>query len=369
KCYGRVMIGKNSIPPGIGQGVPAVRAILSGEGPPVRLSLGDQDAARADIYCHWAELDRLKALITEYKTEHNVLPGTIGIVDLGLFLVEPVPESLSIRMAGKTVVITGAGQGFGEGIARELYARGANIVVADINGKAGEMTAESINNPGAFNRAISTRTDVSDMDSVENLMESAVAAFGGIDLFVSNAGVLRAGGLEDMTPEDFEFVTRVNYNAFFYCVKAVSRVMKLQNKYSPHRYCDIVQVNSKSGLRGSKANFAYAGSKFGGIGLVQSFALELAPHRIKVNAVCPGNYYEGPLWADPDEGLFVQYLRAGKVPGAKSVEDVRRYYMSQVPMGKGTSPADVAKAIMYAVEQECETGQAIPVTGGQVMLG
>ena len=84
--------------------------------------------------------------------------------------------------------------------------------------------------------------------------------------------------------------------------------------------------------------------------------------------MCPGNFYEGPLWSDPDNGLFVQYLAAGKVPGAKTVEDVRRYYMSQVPMGKGTAPEDVTKAIMYLVEQTCETGQAIPVTGGQVMI-
>ena len=77
---------------------------------------------------------------------------------------------------------------------------------------------------------------------------------------------------------------------------------------------------------------------------------------------------DGPLWSDPERGLFVQYLKAGKVPGAKTVEDVRRYYMAKVPMNRGCFPADVAKAIFYAVEQKYETGQAIPVTGGQVML-
>lgn len=129
-------------------------------------------------------------------------------------------------------------------------------------------------------------------------------------MFVSNAGVLRAGGLEEMTPENFEFVTKINYNAYFYCAQAASRVMKLQNKYAEDNYGDIIQINSKSGLRGSKANFAYAGGKFGGVGLTQSFALELAPFRIKVNAVCPGNFYEGPLWSNPENGLFLQYLHA-----------------------------------------------------------
>ena len=112
----------------------------------------------------------------------------------------------------------------------------------------------------------------------------------------------------------------------------------------------------------------HAGGKFGGIGLTQSFALELAPFRIKVNAVCPGNFYEGPLWSNPENGLFLQYLHAGKVPGAKTVEDVRAFYMAQVPMRKGTGPEDVTKAVLYLIDQTCETGQALPVTGGQVML-
>ena len=131
---------------------------------------------------------------------------------------------------------------------------------------------------------------------------------------------------------------------------------------------DIIEINSKSGLEGSKANFAYAGSKFGGIGLTQSFALELAPYGIKVNAICPGNLLDGPLWSDPERGLFKQYLDAGKVPGAKTVADVRRFYEGKVPLGRGCLETDVAKAIFYLVEQQYETGQALPVTGGQVML-
>jgi NAD(P)-dependent dehydrogenase (short-subunit alcohol dehydrogenase family) len=199
-------------------------------------------------------------------------------------------------------------------------------------------------------------------------MYRTICQFGGVDVFISNAGVLRAGGLEEMTPETFEFVTKINYNAFFYCTKVVSRIMKLQNRYQPNNYSDIIQINSKSGLRGSKANFAYAGSKFGGIGLTQSFALELAPFHIKVNAICPGNYYEGQLWSDPDNGLFIQYLNAGKVLGAKTVEDVKNFYLAQVPMKKGCSPDDVTKGVIYLIDQTCETGQALPITGGQVML-
>jgi len=272
------------------------------------------------------------------------------------------------RAENKTIVVTGAAQGFGEGIARCLLQEGANIVVADLNETIGLATVERFNALAKSNRAIFVKTNVADIPSIENLVHTTIANFGAIDAFISNAGVLRAGGLEDMTPEDFEFVTRINYNAFFYCTKVVSRVMKLQNRYAPEYYSDIIQINSKSGLRGSKANFAYAGGKFGGIGLVQSFALELAPFNIKVNAICPGNFYEGPLWSDPDNGLFVQYLRAGKVPGAQTIDDVKAFYLAQVPMRKGCSPEDVTKGALYLMEQCGETGQALPITGGQVML-
>lgn len=272
------------------------------------------------------------------------------------------------RVEGRTIIVTGAAQGFGEGIARELMTQGANIVVADLNEATGEKTAASFNEKAGANKAIFVKTNVADMASLRNLMKETILNFGALDAFVSNAGVVRAGGLDVMTPENFEFVTKINYEAYFFCAKVASHIMKIETKYDPEYFADIIQVNSKSGLRGSKANFAYAGGKFGGIGLTQSFALELAPYRVKVNSICPGNYYDGPLWSNPENGLFIQYLNAGKVPGAKTVQDVKDFYLAQVPMRKGCNPVDVCKAILYAIDQTGETGQAIPVTGGQVML-
>ena len=267
------------------------------------------------------------------------------------------------RLSGKITVVTGAAQGFGRGIAEELYKQGACVAVADLNAPLAETVAKELGE-----RAFAVRVDVTDEESVANMVKATVDRFGGLDLFISNAGVLKAGSLDELEKKDFEFVTSVNYTAFFTCVKYASRVMRAQFEADHAWSGDIVEVNSKSGLEGSLKNFAYAGSKFGGIGLVQSFALELCPYNIKVNAVCPGNFFDGPLWADPARGLFVQYLNAGKVAGAKTAEDVRRYYEGKVPMGRGCLPSDVAKAIFYAVEQPYETGQAIPVTGGQVML-
>ncbi|MFV0470810.1 MAG: SDR family NAD(P)-dependent oxidoreductase [Paludibacteraceae bacterium] len=303
---------------------------------------------------------------------HPMTQGQINFIDN--WEVENYRRSVAAggatgRAENKTIIVTGAAQGFGEGIARNLLQQGANIVVADLNEEVGNATVKHFNDIATSNQAIFVKTNVSDTSSIENLIHETVCNFGAVDCFISNAGVLRAGGLDEMTPENFDFVTKINYSAYFYCTKAVSKIMKLQTRYASEKYyADIIQINSKSGLRGSKANFAYAGGKFGGIGLTQSFALELAPFRIKVNSICPGNFYEGPLWSDPVNGLFVQYLNAGKVPGAKTIDDVKAFYLAQVPMEKGCSPEDVTKGVLYLMEQCGETGQALPITGGQVML-
>lgn len=272
------------------------------------------------------------------------------------------------RVRNRVAIVTGAAQGFGRGIAESLFDEGANVVIVDLNAEKGEAVAAELNARGRGNRAMFAAGNVSELASMQAVAERAVREFGGIDLLVSNAGILRAGGVLEMEPAVFERITAVNYTGFFICVKAVVPVMKLQHRWNPRHFMDIVQINSKSGLAGSNRNFAYAGGKFGGIGLVQSFALELVEDNIKVNAICPGNFFEGPLWSDPETGLFVQYLRAGKVPGARTIEDVKRFYEEKVPMKRGTRVEDVMRALFAIVEQLYETGQAVPVTGGQVML-
>ncbi|MFW6251557.1 MAG: SDR family NAD(P)-dependent oxidoreductase, partial [Alkalispirochaetaceae bacterium] len=254
-----------------------------------------------------------------------------------------------------------------------LVEGGAVVVVADLNVDGAVAYARSLNEEFGRTVALAMGVDVSSEESVRKLLSSVVSRLGGLDLFVSNAGVLKAGSVKELTLKEFTFVTSVNYIGFFLCTKHASPVMASQSRGAmlanrPSLQSDIIQINSKSGLEGSKKNGAYAGGKFGGIGLVQSFALELVEDRIKVNAICPGNFFDGPLWSDPKTGLFVQYLEAEKVPGAKSIGDVKRFYEAKVPMGRGCEGDDVIRAIYYVVEQEYETGQAIPVTGGQVML-
>jgi NAD(P)-dependent dehydrogenase (short-subunit alcohol dehydrogenase family) len=268
----------------------------------------------------------------------------------------------------KIVIVTGGAQGFGEGVVKDFFENGANIVIADINEQIGLDLANKLNSYGVLNRAFFVKTDITQPESVQNMVKETVQHFGGIDCLISNAGILIAGGLDELSSDAFDKVTKVNYYGYFNVVKYVSEILKIQSIEKPGYFTDIIQISSKSGLKGSSRNFAYSGSKFGGIGLTQSFALELVNFNIKVNSVCPGNFFEGSLWSDPEKGLFMQYLQTGKVPGAKTIDDVKNYYESKVPMKRGCTINDVLKAIYYLMEQNYETGQAIAVTGGQIML-
>ena len=269
---------------------------------------------------------------------------------------------------GKISFVTGGAQGFGAEIARGLALSGAIVWIADINLPGAERFARELSEEIGNQRVFPVEIDVSKEESVQKAFEIVAQTCGGLDLVVSNAGILKAGSVLEQPAKEFRLVNEINYIGFFNVAQQAARLLHLQWLGAPDWYSDIIQINSKSGLEGSNKNAAYAGSKFGGIGLVQSFALELIEYRIKVNAICPGNFFEGPLWSDPQKGLFVQYLNSGKVPGAKTIEDVRAYYEAKIPMRRGCYGQDVLRAIYYLVEQVYETGQALPVTGGQVML-
>lgn len=330
----------------------------SDDAPQVRLG-GDPDGWGAQL-----EDVRLPAVVGvgDRTVRVEALPGARATIDPR----DPGAGSAAGResvVAGRIALVTGGAQGFGEEIVRGLHASGAWVFIADLNlEKAAELAGE------LGDRATALACNVADEESVAALADAIVQHAGGLDLVVSNAGIARAGSVLEQDLSEFALSTDVNYKAFFLVTKHMGRILRAQAATAPSWTTDIVQINSKSGLVGSNRNAAYAGSKFGGIGLVQSFALELVDHHVKVNAICPGNFLDGPLWSDPENGLFVQYLRSGKVPGATTVEEVRESYEAKVPMRRGATGPDVLRALYYIVEQTYETGQAVPVTGGQVML-
>ncbi|MCK4698817.1 MAG: SDR family NAD(P)-dependent oxidoreductase, partial [Bacteroidales bacterium] len=132
----------------------------------------------------------------------------------------------------KIAIITGGAQGFGAGIVKALFEQGASVVVADLQVEKGEMLVKNLNQSTKSAGALFVKTDVSDEKSVKNMVFETVKRFGGIDILISNAGVLKAGSLEEMDPETFDFVTSVNYKGYFNCTRQVSKVMKLQNQYN-----------------------------------------------------------------------------------------------------------------------------------------
>jgi len=255
----------------------------------------------------------------------------------------------------RIAIVTGGAQGLGEAICHRLAREGAHVIVADLNLKSAERVADDIIAQTDC-RAISVEVDVTDEVQVVAMVDRAVQEFGRLDILVSNAGILIAGPLDEFPAEKWRAVIDVNLISYFLCAKHAARVMKVQ------RSGVIIQINSKSGKKGSYKNSAYAASKFGGIGLTQSLALELAEYGVRVNAICPGNLLDSPLWVN---SLYGQYAEKWGI----TEEQVRQRYIDQVPMKRGCTYDDVANLVVFLVSDQASymTGQALNVTGGQEM--
>lgn len=254
------------------------------------------------------------------------------------------------NLHGKVAIITGAGQGLGEAIARRLSAEGCMVCVADLNGPNAEAVAASLP------EAIGFTVDVTDEAQVAAMVAATVARFGRLDIMVPNAGILIAEAIEEADVAKWRKVIDVNLVGNMLCCKHAAIEFIKQKSGS------IVAINSKSGKRGSFRNSAYAASKFGAIGLIQSVALELAPHGARANAICPGNLLDGTLWQG---SLFEQYAKTRGM----TVEDVKKHYEGQVPLGRVCSYDDVCNLVVFLASDASSymTGQALNVTGGQVM--
>ncbi len=255
----------------------------------------------------------------------------------------------------KVALVTGGAQGLGAAICKRLAQEGAHVVVADLNLPGAEMTSGEIISD-LDRKSLAVKVDVTDETQVAAMVDRTIDAFGKVDIVVSNAGVLIADSIEQFPAEKWRLVMNVNLFGYFLVAKHAARVM------IPQKSGVIVQINSKSGKKGSYKSSAYAASKFGGIGLTQSLALELAEHNIRVNSICPGNLLDSPLWTD---SLYKQYA----IKWGITEEEVRQKYIDQVPMKRGCTYEDITNTLVFLASDQASymTGQAINVTGGQEM--
>lgn len=254
----------------------------------------------------------------------------------------PLPQL--IDLTGRTAIVTGGAMGIGLGIVRRLHEAGASVLVADLDPSAGEHTVEALRDRRA-DSALAVRSDVSDPESVERMVEAAVESFGGVDILVNNAGIYPMKGLSDLDLETFRRVIDVNLIGLFLCTKAVSARMIAQGRGGR-----IVNITSIDALHPSMVGLApYDASKHGAWGFTKNIALELAPHDIAVNAIAPGGI-KTPGIGDMDEAAI-----AG--------------FEAMIPMRRMGDPDDIGRATLFLASDLSSymTGAQIVVDGGRLL--
>jgi 3-oxoacyl-[acyl-carrier protein] reductase len=245
------------------------------------------------------------------------------------------------RFEGRVSIVTGASQGIGEVIARDLAAEGATVVCADVQREKLEAVARAIVEAGG--RAEAREVDVTDTAAVERTVAAVVAAHKRIDHLVNNAGITRDGLLLRMKEEDWDAVLRVNLKGTFNFSKAVLRTMVAA------RYGRIVNIASVAGLMGNAGQANYAASKGGMVAFAKSLAREVGSRGITVNAVAPG---------------FISTAMTDALP-----EEVKTAYLEAIPLKKFGLPKDVANAVKFLLSEDAAyiTGQVVSVNGGMYM--
>ena len=263
-----------------------------------------------------------------------------------------------MRFAGKTIVVTGSGRdkGLGQAILQRFADESANCVVSDREiDDAAQAVAKELSDRGA--RVATIACDVSSAAQCQALVDSAVDAFGGIDIFVNNAGIgFMMKPFLDVEPADWDKVIAVNLSGAFYCSQAAARAMIAQGKGGR-----IINIASQAAKTGFPHLPAYVSSKHGMIGLTRACAVELGAHKITVNAVCPNHVTTG-LGAE-------QNAYFSKLLGFPTVEAYLANMAAKNPMGRPGLASDTAAACAWLASDDAfyVTGEAINVSGGEEM--
>ena len=259
-----------------------------------------------------------------------------------------------MRLKNQVIVITGAGGGIGEAIARRMASEGALVAVTDVNAQAAERVRQAIEESGG--RALAFPLDVTQPEQAQQVIAQVVEQAGTVDIWVNNAGVSTMNRFTDLTLKDWDFNMNVNARGTFICSQAIARWFIAEGKAGR-----IINIASMAGKRGAAPFLAhYVASKFAVVGLTQAMAAELAPHGILVNAICPG-YVRTAM--QEREVQWEAELRG------VSPEEVIRLYVEDTPLGRLEEPDDVAKVAVFLASDDAAfmTGQAINVTGGSWM--
>ncbi|UEM20704.1 SDR family oxidoreductase [Skermanella mucosa] len=250
-----------------------------------------------------------------------------------------------MRLANKIAIVTGAGSGFGEGIARTFAREGASVVVNDLDEDRGRRVADSISS-GREGAAMFFKADVTDDGAVKAMVEAACERFGGLDIMVNNAGYThRNKPMLEVTEAEFDRIYAVNVKALFLAARHVVPVLERRGGGV------ILTTASTAGLRPRPGLTWYNSSKGAAIVATKSMAVELAPLKIRVNALCP---------VIGDTGMIQDFM-------GEDTPERRRQFTATIPLGRMSRPDDIANAALYLASDEAEfiTGVALEVDGGR----
>jgi 2-deoxy-D-gluconate 3-dehydrogenase len=262
---------------------------------------------------------------------------------------EPTPLKQAIDLSGKTAVITGGAMGIGFGIAYRLAEAGANTVIADMNTAAAQAAAEKLKAKGW--KAMAVQTDVSSQEDAQRVITTAVKTFGSVDILVNDAGIYPSVPVMELTVQDFERILAINLKGVFLCTKAAAAQMIKQGHGGK-----IINITSVDAVHPSSVGLAtYDASKHGVWGFTKNVALELAPHRIWVNAIAPG-------------GVNTPGTGAGS-PVSKEIQEIVAPFMAKIPMKRMGEPDDIGKVALFLASDLSSymTGSQVVVDGGVLL--
>jgi 3-oxoacyl-[acyl-carrier protein] reductase len=249
-----------------------------------------------------------------------------------------------MTLAGKTAIVTGAGSGFGEGIARLFAAEGAKVLVTDIAGQQAHRVADAIRAAGG--EAQACVGDVSQRDDVQRMVDDTLAAYGRLDIVVNNAGVTHPNtSMLEVDEATYDRVFAVNVKSIYWSARCAVPVLRQRGGGS------IINIASTAGLRPRPGLTWYNGSKGAVVTISKSMAVELAPDNIRVNAICP---------VIGETGLTSTFM-GGDTP------ELRAKFVATIPLGRMSQPEDIAGAALYLASDRAAflTGTALEVDGGR----